>query len=606
MLRLRFLAPAVCAVLSLAAFTRAGEPVDAPPKLAPSRIVAVTVYPNSALVTREVDVPEGTGSVELVVNPLPAQTVNSSLYSEGNDGLRILTTRYRMRPIKEDTREEVRKLEAQIKQIQQTNAKLASDAAVIEKNMAMLAKLEDFTGTSLKSLTEKGLLNGDQIILLSKYVMESRSDKAQALVGIHQQQQDNNEQLQFVQRKLGETAAHSNKIERDAVIVVDKRDAAAGKVRLNYLVDSASWRPQYKLRADRSEKKPVSIEYLAAVVQQCGEDWNNCRLSLSTAQPMLSALPPDLKVLEVAVAARGAANPMNPMLGGKGVLDPRAQKDLNDKAMMLRGQAQQSYTKDNKKSSGDIFINDAAALEQTNDLLVAVEEFKKQRGLQTGMRAAVGEGPSITYDLPSRLSIPSRNDEQVIEIARLEVAPQYYFKAVPVLTSHVYRLADLTNTSKHVLLPGEATMYIGTDFVGRAELPLVAVGEQFTAGFGVDPQLQVQRQLLDKNRTTQGDNQVWKYEYRILVSSYKSEPVKLQLWDRLPHGESEHVAVTLVKTSKELSTDSIYLRESRPNNLLRWDLTVEPSHKNDKALTVNYDFKLELGRAMTIGNILAK
>ena len=81
MSRLRFAAPALCAVLALTAVTRGGEPVDAPPKLAPNRIVAVTVYPNSALVPREVDVPEGVGSVELVVNPLPAQTVNSSLYS---------------------------------------------------------------------------------------------------------------------------------------------------------------------------------------------------------------------------------------------------------------------------------------------------------------------------------------------------------------------------------------------------------------------------------------------------------------------------------------------------------------------------------------------
>ena len=79
-------------------------------------------------------------------------------------------------------------------------------------------------------------------------------------------------------------------------------------------------------------------------------------------------------------------------------------------------------------------------------------------------------------------------------------------------------------------------MYNGTDFVGRMSLPLVAIGEQFTAGFGVDPQLQVQRQMMDKSRTTQGGNQVLSYEYRILVSSYKTEQVKLQVWDRLPHG----------------------------------------------------------------------
>ena len=50
----------------------------------PSRVVAVTVYPQNALVTREVDVPAGQGRLELVVTPLPPATVNSSLYSEGH------------------------------------------------------------------------------------------------------------------------------------------------------------------------------------------------------------------------------------------------------------------------------------------------------------------------------------------------------------------------------------------------------------------------------------------------------------------------------------------------------------------------------------------
>ena len=36
---------------------------------------------------------------------------------------------------------------------------------------------------------------------------------------------------------------------------------------------------------------------------------------------------------------------------------------------------------------------------------------------------------------------------------RLDLEPEYYYKAVPVLTSHVYRLANLVNKSKHVLLP---------------------------------------------------------------------------------------------------------------------------------------------------------
>ena len=134
--------------------------------------------------------------------------------------------------------------------------------------------------------------------------------------------------------------------------------------------------------------------------------------------------------------------------------------------------------------------------------------------------------------------------------------PDYYSKAVPVLTPHVYRLADLVNSSAYVLLPGEATMYVGSDFVGRMNLPLVAIGERYTVGFGVDPQLQASRQLVKKSRTVQGGNQVHSYEYRITVSSYKSEPVRLQVWDRLPRAEAEAVAVSLVEPLPKLERGS--------------------------------------------------
>ena len=101
---------------------------------------------------------------------------------------------------------------------------------------------------------------------------------------------------------------------------------------------------------------------------------------------------------------------------------------------------------------------------------------------------------------------------------------------------------------------------------------------------------QIQRQMVDQNRTQLGGNQVLSYNYRILISSYKNQPVKLQLWDRLPKGENESVTVTLVKQSPNLSKDGIYDRESRPNNLLRWDLEVPANCSGETAMSVTYEF----------------
>jgi hypothetical protein len=604
---------------------------EAPPRTASSKIVQVTVYPNSALVTRQVEVPAGQGTLELVVNPLPQHTVNSSLYSEGSDGIRVLTTRFRTRPVKEDTREEVRKLEDEAKKLRQLQEKLQAESKALEQNMALLGKLETFTSASTTHATEKGKLDSDATITLAKYLMEGRSTKVREQVELQQQMQNNTEQMQFVARKLQELTAGSSKTERDAVIVVDKANNAPGKVRLNYLVDTASWRPQYKVRAGSKAEDPVQIEYLAAIVQQSGEDWQGVEMILSTAQPMLNATPPELKILAVNVVPRNtpvAANQPAPQPPGQALAIPQGGgmggvgggarqgpitfanpsgnttiKELNDLSKDVRQQAQLRLNRKGEETAGNELWNYAGALEQARDLVLSLEETHKGKGTA---RAGQNEGPSVTYHLNSRLTVPSRNDEQVIEVARIDMAPDYFYKAVPILTPHIYRQANLVNKTKYVLLHGEATMYHDKDFVGRMNLPLVAVGEQFTVGFGTEPQLQVQRQMMDKSRTMQGGNQVLKFEYRILVSSYKPEKVKVQLWDRLPSAENETMGVTLVKASPEISSDAMYVREERPNNLLRWDLDIAPETSGEKAHLVKYEFKLELDRQSTIGSFQSK
>jgi hypothetical protein len=596
-------------------------------KMATSRIDHVTVYQNNALVTREVDIPEGLGTMELVVSPLPPQTVDTSLYSEGSEGLRVLTTRFRLRPVKEDTREEVRKAEANLKELLESGQRMASDSKTLDDNLKMIGKLEGFTAANAVAATDKGKLDSDQITTLADYVMKQRTEKAKELVTLQQKIATNQEHIDFLRRQLRELSAGTSKVERDAIIIVDKANAAAGKIKLNYLVESVAWRPQYRFRAGKGENDQIRIEYLAGVVQQTGEEWNNVKLSLSTAQPMLNAAPPELGALAVALMPAGA--PANPGFGQQGGPAPgylgqfgnragggrggkgeqpkqpanamELQEQLKMASEELRQEARDNFAK-NRNKDAVRFLNESAAIDQSNEFLWAEKEDLVNRKRQRGP----SEGQSVTYHLKNKLSVPSRNEEQVIEVTKLELKPEFCYMAVPVLTRHVYRQANLSNTTEYVLLPGEATMYNGDDFVGRMDVPLVAIGESFTAGFGVDPQLQVQREMMDKTRTQQGGNQVLKYDYRILVSSYKTKPVKVQLMERLPRSETETLNVTVLKSAPEVCEDALYVREKKPHNILRWDLKVEPGMNGEKAIPVSYSFKVEMDKNMMIGGFLSK
>jgi hypothetical protein len=619
---------------------KANEPVKAAAapaaaQIAKNRIDKVVVYPNSALVTREVEVPGGNGLIELTVAPMPEHIVPNTLYTEGNNGIRILTTRFSTRQVLEDTSEERRKLEAEKEKLDVVTAKLDSEMNACLKNMELLVRLE---GT-----TDKSKLTGDEIIAVSKYVMEQRTEKAKEMVSLKDQKRLNDIKLNFVQRKMGELGQGRGRMEREAVIVVDRENGKGGQVRLNYLVDAVTWRPEYKVRAGKAAED-VQLDYMANLMQHSGEDWQHVKMTLSTAQPMLNASPPELAMLQPILAMRGTpGGPPMPGAGGPAT-SPFANKDsvadLTKKAMTTRDQANsiggfQGGFGGSSASGGftggagpppgpgggfqgqggnilaqqkvaEKLLNEASAWEQNLDLMCTREDIlarlRKEKGKNIAMNDPTNkDGPSVTYHLPNKLTVPSRGEEQVLEVAKLNLKPKYYYKTVPVLNTHVYRLADLVNNSTQILLPGEATMYQGTDFVGRMPMPLVAIGEEFTAGFGADTQLQVQRQMVDQTRSTQGGNQVITYNYRLLVSSFKSDPVQLQVWDRLPKGENnESVGINLLKTSPDLSKDGIYQRESRPNNLLRWDVEVAPNCNGEKALPITYEFRMELDKQMAI------
>src|SRR5207253_1642266 len=236
---------------------------------------------------------------------------------------------------------------------------------------------------------EKGTLNSDSAIALSKYIIETRTEKFRELTTLQHSIQTIQEKLEFAKRKLADLTSSPSRTEHDAVISLDKTNGAGGKVRLNYLVETASWRPQYKLRAGKEAKEPVRLEYLAAVTQHTGEDWAGVKLVLSTAEPMLNSAPPDLHVLNVTVTPRGTPSRTQ----------HHAVSELEDQVKMIRSRAQKEVN-DKKSGSGAGLFNTAAALDQSWELLNPEAAVKRACALSQR------EGPSVTYHLNTTLNVP--------------------------------------------------------------------------------------------------------------------------------------------------------------------------------------------------------
>ena len=546
-------------------------------------ISKVTVYRGQALVARTVSIDLPPGTSELIVKDLPAMIVPESIYAQTSDDTKVLSVRYREKAVSEDTREEVKQLDAQIEDVQHQLKYAESEHKHLDLQWQMFEKLKDFTIASEKSDLSRGLLTFEPVESLTGLIEKKgleyhkqRMELEDKIAGLKKEQE-------LLDRKRNELVAGQSRTEREAVLFISRTGGKKTDIQLSYLVGGANWQQQYNLRADPKNSNAL-IEYNAVVNQTSGEDWDGVALSLSTAEPTMVAAPPILEPMLVAL--------LNP------ALTQQAQTQAFIGAAQAR-QYQESRKANIKKGiTANTELNELAINNQAFFFRAGQQELQEFQ--QQIAQISRTEGISVTYDLPGKLTLPSRSDQQLVSIASITAKADFALIATPLLTDFVYLQADLLNNSEMVLLPGQASIFRNGEFVGKSRLPQVTIGERFTAGFGIDSQVQVVRELEDKKTRIQGGNRIDTYDYRIALSNYKNMPVELQLLDRLPYTDDASIKIELEKTEPGLSSDSEYLRTARKKGILRWDIKLAPNTVDRDVTVVKYSFTMEYDRNMQI------
>jgi len=512
-------------------------------------ISKVTVYRGQALITRSIIINLPSSASELIVKDLPAMIVPESIYAQSSDDIKVLSVRYRQRAVREATREEVKKLDAEIEDVTYKLKCAERDFKHYEQYGKMYEELKDFTITAAKSDLDRGLLIFEPIEKLTGLIEDKSFEYHKRTTELEDKIADLQEDMELLKRRRSALMAGHSRTEREAVLFLSGAGGKKVSLEFNYLVNGANWQQQYNLRAN-PEKSNVLIEYNAVVNQTSGEDWNGVALSLSTAEPSMVAY------------SRGRRDNSK-----RGIA---ANEELNRLA-----------------TQNQAFILNVGRSE--------VREFQQKIAEITRT-----EGISVTYELPGKLTLPSRSDQQLVTITSITAKADFTLIAMPLITDYVYLQAELINNGETVFLPGQASIFRNGEFVGKSQLPPVTVGEKFTAGFGIDSQVQVARELEDKKTRIQGGNRIDTYHYRIALSNYKNTGVELRLLDRLPYTDNSSIKIEIDKTEPQLSKDSEYLRTSRKKGILRWDLELVPNTVDRNATVVKYSYTMEYDKNMQI------
>lgn len=576
-----------------------------------SKVESITLYRGSALVTRTVHLPDGVGEWTLVVENLPASIQPNSLMGADGKGVHIRSVRFRQKTEKEAPDENLPAVEEDIRHVQAQLEDLKLRENLFHERAVYLSKIEIFTPAAASSEVKKAVLDPKAVTDISQFIFTERGEITEGRIELARQRRELHQSLQKLQKKRTELAKRKTTVRREAVVFLSKTDAKANTFSLTYVVRSAGWTPQYTFRL---LGKKVQMDYSAQVHQNCGEDWENVKLRLSTATPHMNAEIPLLAPMFVSLQPKGERIPVREEVEKtpKSTGQPKSrlgfqfqQADQAKNVMLAQQRAQstavQNWSRGGNKIALGFDLNRIASRKQNVELNYSQRQLKQWYEDVRGETQAL----AVTYDVAQPISLGSRPEAQLVPIAVKTMKARTFYEAVPLLTASVFRGAEVLNTTEQPLLAGTYTAYVGTEFVGNGQLPLVAKGQDFTLGFGVDTQLRCRRELVDKSDKTFLGSRTQTFRYELAVENFKGKPVDVRLLDRIPTTRNKALKIEVEKTSHPLSKDADYLAREKSKGLLRWDVEVPAKAAGAKAGIVTYTFEMKLAADRSVGTVFS-
>ncbi len=155
------------------------------------------------------------------------------------------------------------------------------------------------------------------------------------------------------------------------------------------------------------------------------------------------------------------------------------------------------------------------------------------------------------YDGEGRYEIPSDGRLHRVRLSTVEGTARWLWRSVPRIEPTVYREVSLTNPLDAALLEGQARIFVDGEFASLSSLEKVDQGGTIRLGLGVEDRIQVRRNTRfdEEGKGFLKGRRALDHEVQISLRSGLGHPVTIDVLDRLPVTDDEHVDVELLKES---------------------------------------------------------
>lgn len=513
-------------------------------------VVAATLYPEGASIERLASFDAEAGRHSILIAGMPNSFDRNSLRIEGEGAFRILSIEERSASLQalEIQRQSARHaIEMEIQDLQDKRAFEANKIEAANKRLTFIdamtsaqAAAKPNDAASLDPAQWPAMW--DHIEQGAKAALDTRNRARIEMRAI-------DEALQVLRAELDDTGP-GRRLGPLLAVQIEADAAVSGALTLRYQMNDANWAPVYDARLSMEEAPSVTLVRRAQVRQGTGEDWTGIALTLSTARPGGRADAPDPRVLFA-----------------------RIEEDRPEIAMSR------------KVMRAPEMMADSMVMAPPPPAMVAAAPAMQV------MAVAQFDGETVEYAIPGPVDIRGSGRIKQVLIDEQTDAVTLEARATPSLDETAYLYAAFENQGDGPILPGTASLYRDSVFVGTIQLARVAGGDETDIAFGrYDPikVTHVERERMEGEAGLIRSRQTETRRYAMTVANLGTRSMPVSIRDSMPYAEDEDVEITL-RASPMPDERDVQGRKGA----LAWRFTLDPGQRRDIAHGYDISYPME-------------
>lgn len=517
-----------------------------------SKINQVTVYPDSALLTRVASLKAAAGRHKVIFPEIiPEIDENSLRVSFSADAqVKILGTFVKKEFLKEEPGERLRQLQEEIQKLQDEERRLEDSKKILSEEKQFLDSVRLFSAKQLPKELVTRMPQPKELEDILSFLDAKLKDNFSQVADAELKIRDLWKKIDVLNKQISQLTGPSKKLKRLIEVELEVSEEVAVDLSVSYLVKGASWQPIYDARASFDKSEVELISY-GIIKQTTGEDWDDAEIYLSTAKPAIGGRMPYVS------------------------------------PVFLRPYQKLPQERIARKMYQGAAFDKAEILEEKEASEPQVVYSKPEE-----------KGIAVVYKLSHKAFVKSDGSEHKLPVSSQKLSAEFAYSVYPRTALNAYLGSRVTNAKDLQLLSGRVNIFLERDFVGTSGIDNIGPGEEFDLYLGADENVKIKREQIEKKvdeTLIAGIPSPLKrtmLKYKLTVENYKSKNINVNLFEAIPVAEDDRIKVKINQVSLEPKEKDWKDRKG----VWLWEIGLEPRAKKE----ITYSYTVEHPREMQV------